>query len=112
MLNRDQGLVAESWVLAGRWWYAVGRPLVPRPKECSHDVGVRCRIVQLLPTTALGSVYRSRDGGRADGRKRGDDVLRARQEIDPDVVRQHEVAFAVDRCVCERGRSTSAPILD
>ena len=54
-LNRDQGLVAESWVLAGRWWCAVGRPLVPRAEEPSHDVGVRRRIVQLLPTTSLAS---------------------------------------------------------
>jgi hypothetical protein len=67
---------------------------VPRSEQRAHDVDVRCRIVQLLPATSLPSAYIcSRYRRRADRRKGGDDVLSARQEIDPDVVRQYEVAF-------------------
>src|SRR5262249_2055020 len=93
-LNRDQGFVAETRVLRGRWWCAAGAPRVPPPPDPPHHVARRCRIVHLLPATSLASpCVCSRHRRRADRRKGRDDVLRPCQEIDPDVVRQHEVAF-------------------
>ncbi len=111
-VNPDQGAIAQARILARRRQSAGRGPLVPGAKQRPHDVVLRRRIVQLLPTASRRRVDPAGDGRSPNGWKRRDDVLGPCQEIHPDVVRQLEIPLAISRRVRERRGSAATPVFD